>query len=274
MNNQYLLGSTAAYDEQRQQVLIPLLLHGGRGVGGPVDGQADREDAVKQICCLGLATGMSAGAGLDFDERCHVTAVELSPMVVAAAREHFDQENRDIVGSSRATVIVEDARTYIASVRNKYDIIAGDLYRPYGSGEGRLYSVEHFRNVRRALRPGGIFCQWIPAYQVTEEHFDIIAATFQKVFQDAALLRVDFKSGFPQLGLMGTRDAEISWDEVEQRCRALADRRVGDESIHNIDSVKSTYVGKLSDEYFSCAPINTLDNALLENHRRPPPGDT
>lgn len=255
MNNQYLLGSTAALEEQRQQVLIPLLLHGDPD---------EQVDAVKQVCCLGLATGMSAGAALDFDERCHVTAVELSPMVVTAARDHFDQENRGVVTSPRATVIVEDARTYIASVRDTYDVIAGDLYRPYGAGEGRLYSLEHFRNVYRALRPGGIFCQWIPAYQVTEEHFEIMAATFQQVFPDAALLLVGSESGLQQLGLMGTKEATVSWDEVERRCRELADRGVGDESVQDIDRVRAAYVGALSDEYFSNIPINTLDNALLE----------
>ena len=256
-NNQYILGNTSVFDEQRRQVLIPLLLH-----GQTVDGEKSND--VKQVCCLGLATGMSAGAALDYDDDCHVTAVELSPTVVVIAREYFAEENRDIVTSLRATVVVEDARTYIASVRNQFDVIAGDLYRPYGSGEGRLYSLEHFRNVRSALRQGGIYCQWIPAYQVTEEHSEIIAATFLQAFEDAALLRIDSNSGYPQLGLMGTKDAEIDWGEVESRCDALRRRGVGDKSMHDIDFLKSVYVGKLSEKYFADTPLNTLDNVLLE----------
>ena len=196
LNNQYLLGNTTAFDQQRRQVLIPLLLNGGSS-------NVVEKDAKKQVCCLGLATGMSAGAALDYDDNCHVTAVELSPMVVRAARDYFERENRRIINSPRAKIVVEDARTYVASVRDRFDVIAGDLYRPYGSGEGRLYSLEHFGNVRAALREGGIYCQWIPAYQVTEEHFEIIAATFMQAFEDAALLRVDSTSGYPQLGVDG-----------------------------------------------------------------------
>ncbi|MEM7316839.1 MAG: hypothetical protein AAF497_27215, partial [Planctomycetota bacterium] len=131
MNNQYLLGSTIAFEEQRRQVLIPLLLHNDLG-------SSANEPTATQVCCLGLATGMSAGAALDFDDSCHVTAIELSPMVVAMARDHFQKENNAVVTSPRATIIIEDARTYISAVHNKFDIIAGDLYRPYGAGEGRL----------------------------------------------------------------------------------------------------------------------------------------
>ena len=256
MNNQYMLGSTTAFDEQRRQVLIPLLLH-----SQPSELE---EETGKNVCCLGLATGMSAGAALDFDDQCHVTAIELSPMVVAAAGQSFAEENRGVVTSPRATIVVEDARTYMAAVENEFDVIAGDLYRPYGSGEGRLYSLEHFRHVYRALRPGGIYCQWIPAYQVTEAHFEIIAATFRRVFEDAALIRIDSSSGQPQLGLMGTKDAKLSWDHIEARCNVLQARNVGDRSIHDIDFIRSAYQGQLSQEYFADKPINTLNNALLE----------
>lgn len=259
MNNQYVLGSTAAFDEQRRQVLIPMLLH-----GRPANAEKNEGERVKRVCCLGLATGTSAGAALDFDDLCHVTAVELSPMVVDAAHHYFERENRGFVTNPRATVIVEDARTYIASVQDAFDVIAGDLYRPYGAGEGRLYAREHFQNIYRALRPGGIYCQWIPAYQVTEEHFNIIAATFREVFEDAALLRLDSDSGHPQLGLMGTKNANISWDNVEKRCRELAARDIDDKDIQDVEFLKSVYVGQLSNKPFTKTPINTLNNALLE----------
>ena len=255
MNNQYVLGSTNALHEQRRQVFIPLLLH---------QAVANHNSQRKtQVCCLGLATGMSAGAALDFDDECQVTAIELSSMVVDAARNHFAEENRGVVTDPRATIVVEDARTYISSVNNAYDVIAGDLYRPYGAGEGRLFSLEHFQNVRRALREGGIYCQWIPAYQVTETQFAMIAATFMKAFPDAALLCVDSESGYPQLGLMGTKNAEISWTTVATRCADLA-ARLDDPRLREPEFLKSTYVGRLSKRYCNSEVLNTLDNARLE----------
>ena len=186
-------------------------------------------------------------------------------MVVAAAEEYFDEENRGIVGSERASVVVEDARTYIASARNRFDIIAGDLYRPYGAGEGRLYSLEHFRNVRLALRTGGVYCQWIPAYQLTEEHFRMIAATFLQAFPDAVLLCADAETNHAMLGLLGTKDTAVDWDEVEARGRAYALRDdVKDPLLRDADYVKSLYVANLSEEQFPNARINTLENSILE----------
>ena len=39
------------------------------------------------------------------------------------------------------------------------------------AGEGRLYAREHFHAVRGALRDGGVFCQWLPLYQLTRDKF-------------------------------------------------------------------------------------------------------
>lgn len=50
--------------------------------------------------------------------------------------------------------MTEDGRTLVAASRGEFDVIVGDLYLPWGSGAGRLYSVEHFRSVRRALDHG------------------------------------------------------------------------------------------------------------------------
>ena len=255
LNNQYLLGTTGVYDAQRRQVLIPLLIH-----------SAARESMTDvRVCCLGLATGISAGAALDFDEKSHVTAVELSPTVIKVAQDHFAEENRSIVLHARASVVKEDARTYMAAVRDEYDVVAGDLYRPYASGQGRLYSVEHFLNVRHALRDDGIYCQWIPAFQVTENHFRMIAATFLQVFPDALLLCADSESKHPMLGLLGTKNREIDWSRIETRFQTLATRRgLTDSVLLDEDFAKSLFVAKLSKEQLADVRINTLENAILE----------
>lgn len=186
-------------------------------------------------------------------------------MVIEVATDHFAEENRNVASSPRATVIAEDARTYMAAVRDTYDVIAGDLYRPYGSGEGRLFSLEHFRNVRLALRTGGVYCQWIPAYQLTEEHFRMIAATFLQAFPDAVLLCADAETNHAMLGLLGTKDTAVDWDEVEARGRAYALRDdVKDPLLRDADYVKSLYVANLSEEQFPNARINTLENSILE----------
>jgi spermidine synthase len=36
--------------------------------------------------------------------------------------------------------------------------------------------------VRRRLKPGGLFCQWIPLYQLGEREFETIADSFAGAF--------------------------------------------------------------------------------------------
>jgi len=248
-NNQYMLGSTRAAADQRRQAILPLLMH----------------DEPRDVCCLGLATGHTAGAVLDYRPECRLTAVEISPLVVHTAEEFFSDAARGLFESPRGRVVVEDARTYMAAADVQFDVVIGDLYRPYGSGEGRLYSVEHFRNVRRSLREGGIFCQWLPMYQLTEDQFRIIAASFLDVFPTAHLIRGNRSTALPLLGLVAARDDEIARvDFTEKYRRHIAVAAPADPLLRD-RALSSTWLqGRIDPAAFASVPRNTLDNALIE----------
>src|SRR5262249_8113874 len=83
--------------------------------------------------------------------------------------EYFTAANLHVVDDPRAEVIVEDARTFLRFSGRRFDVIVGDLVTPWRPGEALLWSVEHFQSVRRALAPGGIFCQWLPPFQLPEK---------------------------------------------------------------------------------------------------------
>jgi len=205
LNNYYVLGGTASTGDERLQAHLPLLLH----------------PAPKRVAFLGLGTGISAGAALLHPiER--VTAVELVPEVIAAARNHFAAENLRIVGSPRTEVIADDARNFLSATARQFDVIVGDLVVPWRSGEASLYTAGHFAAVRRALAPGGIFCQWLPLFQLSEEEFNIVAATFLDEFPSTTLWRGDFAPDQPAIALIGQRDQMvIDPAVVERRIREL-----------------------------------------------------
>jgi spermidine synthase len=50
-----------------------------------------------------------------------------------------------------------------------FDVVVGDLVVPPRSGASSLFTREHFAAARQALAPGGIFCQWLPMHQLSEE---------------------------------------------------------------------------------------------------------
>ena len=118
------------------------------------------------------------------------------------ADRFFAPYNRDVFRDPRVQFIQEDARWVIAAQTGVYDVVVGDLFLPWRTGEGRLFTLDHFANVRRSLKPGGLFCQWLPCFQLTRPQFETIARTFRAVFPDAFLVRGDFYSELPSSALL------------------------------------------------------------------------
>lgn len=186
LNNHYALGGTMALGDQRMQAHLPLLLHPSPG----------------RVGHLGLGTGLSAG-GILFHPAREIEVVELVPEVVTAARAQFGVEAAGLFTDSRVRLITADARNHLRGRPAPYDVLIGDLVVPWREGEAALFTREHFARARAALRPGGLFCQWLPMFQLSEEEARILIRTFLSVFPQALVWRGDFSPDRPAIGLIG-----------------------------------------------------------------------
>ena len=247
-NNSYTLGGSRAQSNQERQSLLPLLLHGDP----------------KSVATLGVATGSTvAGAALHPGVEL-IDAVELSPLVLRYAEEFFAPYNRNVFADRRVRFLQEDARWVMARERAAYDVVVGDLFLPWRTGEGRLFTLEHFENVKRSLKPDGLFCQWLPMFQLTRPQFEAIARTFGQVYPDAFLVRGDFYAELPIFGLVGGRSFhEIDWAKVEAGCEHLRKAGVTRKPlIRHADGVAMLMLGPVPK--IAPGPINSLANAWLE----------
>ncbi|MCZ6463449.1 MAG: hypothetical protein O7A09_03845, partial [Proteobacteria bacterium] len=205
IDNHYALGGTAERVHEERQGHLPLLLHAS----------PDR------VAFVGTATGISAGAALAHPvKRLHL--VELVPGVASAARRFFHDANRGVYTDPRSHTVLDDARNFLRSTGTMFDVVVADLFVPWRSGTGSLYTQEHFEAVRARLHPGGLFCQWLPLYQLQEAEFRVVAATFHAVFPEAALFRGDFFGAFPIVALVGWRGRPPAAERVSENARALA----------------------------------------------------
>ena len=100
-------------------------------------------------------------------------------------------------------------------------MVIGDLVVPWRRGESSLYARDGFAAARRVLAPGGLYCQWIPLYQISEAEFDSIAASFLDVFPRTTLWRADFNAGEAVVALIGHTDP-LDASAADERTRALA----------------------------------------------------
>lgn len=265
INSHYGLGSTGALMPQKMQADLPLMVY----------------PQTESVFFLGAGTGITAGSALDpqFKHVKRVLACELVPEVVTAARKYITNVNGyDFTGGlfsdPRAHVLVEDGRHYLMASGERFDIINSDLFVPFRSGAGSLYSLEHFESVKASLNPGGVFFQWLPLYQLTEYEVMIIARTMLEVFDHVTLWRNNFQPGEEVIAMAGHRDAvplpATDLDSREDKQVAVAGKGMHDlERLQlplNSQTILFFYGGNLTAarELFDGYPLNTDDKPLIE----------
>jgi spermidine synthase len=115
-------------------------------------------------------------------------------------------------------VVLDDARNFLRGSGEHFDVIVGDLVVPWRQGEGSLFTLEQFTAARAALAPGGLFCQWLPLFQLSETEVNILARTFLTVFPQAQVWRGDFSPTEPAIALIGAAgDFKLDVDLVQRR---------------------------------------------------------
>ncbi len=248
MSNQYMLGSTSVRYSQERQAHIPIILH----------------PDPKKVGFIGHATGITPGAALRHENIESVVSVDIASIVIDAAKKYYGEYNYDIANNSRAQIIAEDGRTYFASANNEFDVIEADLFLPWGSGVGRLYSLEHFKSIKNALKPNGVFCQWLAMYQLSKVQFDVIAHTLKQVFPNVYIFINGYYQNTPQIGLVVFKDSELNWDTVKKRCLEIrVNTDIRDPIIRHHEGMGMLYFGEFqsSDDNL---PINKLGNMWME----------
>ncbi len=238
LDNYYTLGDSRSILVEQMQAHIPLMIH----------------PKPKRVLFLGMGTGITAGASLSHDVE-RVVAVELVSDVIPAAQRYFSPWANGLFEDQRVEIISDDARNFILSTPEQFDVIVGDLFTPWHAGTGSLYTVEHFQKAQERLAPGGLFAQWLPLYQLTPRSFEIIAATFASVFPQVTLWRADFSGSRASIALVG----QESGSKLEQE--VLQENIVNVVGNSNTSNAMANHMAGL----FYLGNLNTLQNRLWGN---------
>ncbi|HEY6999385.1 MAG TPA: fused MFS/spermidine synthase [Candidatus Binatia bacterium] len=248
-DNFYVLGNSVRATDERRQGLIPILLH----------------PKPRHVSFVGLATGITASAGPALGVE-KTTVIELVPEVAAAAASHFANWNSKLLERPDVRLVLDDGRRYLAGSRDRFDVIVSDLFVPWNPGTGNLYAREMYQTAARRLESDGLFCQWLPLYQLTREQFDIIVRTFLSVFPHVSLWRDDFYAELPVVGLVGQFTPKpLDLTEIQERAVQLPDW-AKDPLFSTRQGIAMLYVGDISavPDLFAAAPINTDNRPLIE----------
>lgn len=263
-NLHYRFGATGAKAEREyRQAHLPLLLH----------------PQPREVAFLGLGTGLTAAGALPHPEVERITIVELIPEVVSAARM-LGEHNFGLVDRPNVEIRIDDARHALLSTEKRFDVVVSDLFVPWESETGYLYTVEHYRLARKRLREGGLFCQWLPLYQLGAADFELIADSFATVFPHTTLWWGQLQSHRPIVALIGSEQPlQLNAQTIDSRLARLRDSSLGrDDEIQTAAHLLERLAGRwqprhpqrLNTDEFPrvefLTPLSHQNRRLLQGH--------
>ncbi|MBR6454310.1 MAG: fused MFS/spermidine synthase, partial [Fibrobacter sp.] len=118
------------------------------------------KDKPYDAAMVGFGSGMGAHYLLadpllrDFD------CVEIEEEMMNLARGFYPWNARGY-DDPRIHIFIDDAQTFFLTNRRKYDLMISVPSNPWVSGVASLFSHEFYAKMRRYMKPGGLWVQWI-----------------------------------------------------------------------------------------------------------------
>src|SRR5207302_9369936 len=102
---------------------------------------------------------------------------------------YLETLNRTVLSDPRVHVILDDARNFLLTSREKYDLIISEPSNPWIAGIATLFTDEYYAAIHQRLVPGGEFVQWVQAYSLAPADLRMIIATLAHKFTEVTLCR-------------------------------------------------------------------------------------
>jgi spermidine synthase len=225
----------------------------------------------KSVLIVGFGAGVTAGSFVPYPSIQRIVICEMEPLVPPTATQYFRAQNYNVANDPRTQIVYDDARHFVLTTREKFDIITSDPIHPWVKGSATLYSQEYFQMVKDHLNPGGVVTQWVPLYESDEETVKSEIATFFSVFPGGTVWANAVEGQGYDLFLLGQNGpTKIDLDQLQARLDSPAYERVAD-SLRNVgfasaSDLLSIYSGQDSDlqPWLQGAEINRDGNLRLQ----------
>ena len=225
----------------------------------------------RSVLVVGFGAGVTAGSFVPYPGIRRIVICEMEPLVPPAATKYFKAQNYDVLHDSRTQIIYDDARHFVLTTPETFDIITTDPIRPWVKGSATLYSKEYFEMVKAHLNPGGVVTQWVPLYESDEQTVKSEMATFFSVFPGGTVWANAVKGKGYDVFLLGQKGpTSINVDQLQARLDSAPYSRVA-QSLRDVGftsaiDLLSTYGGQDADlrPWLRDADINRDSNLRLQ----------
>jgi spermidine synthase len=223
----------------------------------------------RSVLVVGCGAGVTAGSFTTYPGIEKIVICEIEPLIPREVTKYFSNENYNVVNNKRVQIVYDDARHYVLTTHEKFDIITSDPIHPWVKGAATLYTREYFEMVKEHLNPGGLVTQWVPLYESNSGVVKSEVATFFAVFPDGTIWSNDNNGeGYDTVLLGSAGPLRIDVDEIQERMTRdpAVMKSLSDVGFRSAVSLLSTFAGQASDlaPWLAQAEINRDRNLRLQ----------
>jgi spermidine synthase len=225
----------------------------------------------QSVLVVGFGAGVTAGSFVLHPGIKRIVICEIEPLIPEVVSAYFSRENYNVAHDPRVEIVYDDARHFILTTKEKFDVITSDPIHPWVKGAATLYTKEYFDLVKQHLKPGGVVTQWVPLYESSPAVVKSEVATFFNVFSDGTVWSNDIQGRGYDLVLAGHAVPEtIDLDSMQTRLSRPEGARIAQSlaevGLPSAISLLSTYGGQARDlaPWLADAQINRDSNLRLQ----------
>jgi spermidine synthase len=226
----------------------------------------------KSVLVVGFGAGVTAGSFLLHPEVERIVICEIEPLIPQRIAPYFAKENYDIVHNPKVQIVYDDARHFILTTHEKFDVITSDPIHPWVKGAASLYTKDYFELVKQHLNPGGVVTQWVPLYQSSEDVIKSELATFFDVFPWGTIWSNQYANGGGYDVIVLAKPEPLQFDptalaaRLNSRDHADVEAALAEVELSGVDGLLSTYAGTARDlkPWLTDAQVNDDTNLRLE----------
>ena len=225
----------------------------------------------KSVLVVGFGAGVTAGSFVLHPGIKRIVICEIEPLIPKVVSTYFSKENYNVANDPRVQIVYDDARHFILTSKEKFDVITSDPIHPWVKGAATLYTKEYFELVKQHLNPGGVVTQWVPLYESSPAVVKSEVATFFNVFPDGTVWSNDINGKGYDVVLAGHATPQtINLDSMQARLSSPDGARVSQSlaevGLSSAISLMSTYGGQARDlaPWLTDAQINRDANLRLQ----------
>jgi len=139
-----------------------------------------------EAAVIGLGSGLTSNGLVSSGLLQQVDTIEIEPAMVEAAKGYQPRVS-SVYNSPVSTIYIDDAKSYFSTRNKKYDLIVSEPSNPWVSGVANLFTDEFYTLVKRFLKDGGVFVQWVQLYEIDMPLVASILKAITNQFDDYAV---------------------------------------------------------------------------------------